>query len=838
MKLKNAKIENVRNIRCCELEFSSGCTVISGRNGSGKTTMQEAIQSALFGLQHRRKEQHVSKFDPDSMPMVEFNLTFDGEKPVELSRSLLNKDGKWQQNGKTIRAKGKALDLFQQHLGIPVVAADSLLCSNHMNFANLLEEFPDDMQSLLTAKCVRGSGPEPKSVLARLEKDRKAAKSKGQKNPGIISVLTAKLQSLNTELGNAEAATDRAKQLQKSYREQLAIRDQLDAKLRTDRAKLQKLQESQKLMVKLIQSGAKIKKAKEQQTSWSSLCEKTTRANKVFNSVKVDLSELETQFRVQKKREIESELFRLKYQIQVCKELEDRIAAASSLRDEKLRPGKPEVQLFSELAAHAKNLESKINATGVHFRLESKIAQSIEIAIDGGQSEPVKVDADSPLDGVVGSVRITAGDLAFTAFGKENVAALKIEVDAIQEKQATLLRKFGCVEFLNFQESAELREKLEQDVTSLQANLKIKLAGFSITGLENSATRLEQELASLQVSLSDEKAVSGRVLGSLSSIEKRIAAKQVEVENAKQKLRECEIEKPSEAEINQLTGQLVEANSSLAVTQEAFSLTKCRREVSPAELKSLEADIEKQTLVVESKTCGASEANVTLAKIEKDLEHSGGFRRKDEIANDITAVNTSLEREGRRQEARLLLMERIEAKMNRLAEGVPVQLSDQVAKHLSQLTIGLFSSIELNDNLSIRNVYDSSGHGVNWNSSELSTGERTLVALAIRIAIALSVADTYGTAFLMLDDAFTSLDPCYLAATEDLIESVVKDGRIQIALFTCHENWAAKWESKAPRDFKFVCLKDNCSYFMDRRVVAHRVAQTELNSVKKRVKIS
>ena len=387
-----------------------------------------------------------------------------------------------------------------------------------------------------------------------------------------------------------------------------------------------------------------------------------------------------------------------------------------------------------------------------------------------------------------------------------------------------MLRKFSCVDFSSFQESAELRDKLEQDVISLRADLKIKLSGLSIDSLENSRSRSEQELASLQVSLADEESVSGRVLGSLSSIEKRIAAKQVEVENAKQKLREYELEKPSEAEINQLASHLVDVNSCLAVTQEAFRSTNCRREVNLAELKSLELDIARKRSAVESGTCGASEANLSLAKIEKDLEHSGGFRRTDEIANDIAVVNASLEKEGRRQEARMLLMERIEAKMNRLAEGVPVQLSDKVAQHLSQLTLGLFSSVELNDNLSIRNVYDSSSHGVNWTSSELSTGERTLVALAIRIAIALSVADIYGTAFLMLDDAFTNLDPCYLAATEDLIERVAKNGRIQIVLFTCHENWAAKWESKAPRDFKFVCLEDKCRHFVDRRTAIHDVA--------------
>ena len=132
------------------------CTVVYGRNGSGKTTVQEAIQSALFGLQHRKKERLISKFDPASVPTVELGLAVEGERlSVGLTRSLLNKDGRWEQNGKTVRAKGRALALVQKHLGVPAAAADSLLCNNHKNFTRLLEEFPDDMQSLNSKKIVK-----------------------------------------------------------------------------------------------------------------------------------------------------------------------------------------------------------------------------------------------------------------------------------------------------------------------------------------------------------------------------------------------------------------------------------------------------------------------------------------------------------------------------------------------------------------------------------------------------------------------------------------------------------------------------------------------------------
>jgi DNA repair exonuclease SbcCD ATPase subunit len=350
----------------------------------------------------------------------------------------------------------------------------------------------------------------------------------------------------------------------------------------------------------------------------------------------------------------------------------------------------------------------------------------------------------------------------------------------------------------------------------LQADLKINLEGHSIGSLKNSLSRLENELARLQVLPTDQEAVAGQVLGSVSSIEKRIAGKQVEVENAKQKLREFELEQPSEAEINQLASDLVDAKSELTVAQQPFLASGCKKEIDLSELNFLESTIATQAEVVESGTRGIGEANISLAKIEKDLEHSGGVRRVTEIEAEMADVTTTLEKEGHRQSARLLLMERIKTKMNLLAEQIPAQLAEQVAMHLSQLTLGLFSSVEINDDLSIHTIFDSSGHGVNWTSAELSTGERTLVALAIRVAIALSVADIEGTAFLMLDDAFTSLDPCYLTETEGLIEKVAEDGRIQVVLFTCHENWAVNWESRAPREFSFVRLEDRCSYFMDR----------------------
>ncbi len=83
MKLKSLKLENFRQHEDSYLEFSDGITIINGTNGSGKSTILEAITWAIYGTEAARGNKDTIKFNrakPRSKVRVE--LVFELDKDV------------------------------------------------------------------------------------------------------------------------------------------------------------------------------------------------------------------------------------------------------------------------------------------------------------------------------------------------------------------------------------------------------------------------------------------------------------------------------------------------------------------------------------------------------------------------------------------------------------------------------------------------------------------------------------------------------------------------------------------------------------------------------------
>jgi len=83
MKLKSLKLENFRQHEDSYLEFNDGITIINGSNGSGKSTILEAITWAIYGIEAARGNKDTIKFNrakPRSKVRVE--LVFELDKDV------------------------------------------------------------------------------------------------------------------------------------------------------------------------------------------------------------------------------------------------------------------------------------------------------------------------------------------------------------------------------------------------------------------------------------------------------------------------------------------------------------------------------------------------------------------------------------------------------------------------------------------------------------------------------------------------------------------------------------------------------------------------------------
>ncbi len=80
MKLKSMKLENFRQHEDSYLEFSDGITIINGANGSGKSTILEAITWAIYGTEAARGNKDTIKFNrakPRTKVLVELVFEID-----------------------------------------------------------------------------------------------------------------------------------------------------------------------------------------------------------------------------------------------------------------------------------------------------------------------------------------------------------------------------------------------------------------------------------------------------------------------------------------------------------------------------------------------------------------------------------------------------------------------------------------------------------------------------------------------------------------------------------------------------------------------------------------
>lgn len=112
IKLKSLELLNFKGIADLKIEFASDTTNISGRNGSGKTTIFDAFTYVLFGKDsHDRKDFNIKTLGPDGKPLpkipheVKCVLDVDGEA-VELQRRYCEK---WT------KRRGSAVEEFSGH---------------------------------------------------------------------------------------------------------------------------------------------------------------------------------------------------------------------------------------------------------------------------------------------------------------------------------------------------------------------------------------------------------------------------------------------------------------------------------------------------------------------------------------------------------------------------------------------------------------------------------------------------------------------------------------------------------------------------------------------------
>lgn len=818
MRLHKATIGSVRNLKSLTLDFRLGLTVVTGPNGSGKTTAQKSILGALFHCRKELREALVSRYDPDTAPTVTVQLSRnEGQPIITLVRRLTDDSGEWREGPTVVKQKGKALEKVQAELPISEAAAAILLWGNQEDMTSVLETFPADGHSLLTAATIKGAGPDPKGFIQQLDDEFKAAK-RGGKNPGPLTAAELRLAALQDERERAGAAQQKQTELLATYQKAKVAHDQAKRNHEATSANVKTLAGQTKALQNCIHATAKLTGLQQRKAKWESLATEINQSLRSVQGLRDELAVLQAQYRVSRNRELTSRIAEIKAQLV---EVEKADGVRSGIEDDlrtKQRPGCDDVALFRRLQESMKEAADKMEASGVRYQLDVDAdsgAKTLRVSEDNGPFRQVVVDPGQPCEGVIGSLVVVTDGLRITATGKEDIASHKRRVQRTGTEIAALWKRFGVRSEPEFLALAAEKEQLAANLKDARNSVEKALKGETLANVKARLAKLEVQQKESPATDDDERAWGDKPLATPSEIERRLLVKQTDIEHAVAACRSLEQGKPTDEQQKQMEIDLRDAQDLARNADQDFRAADVvGREPTAELLEELKSELEesRDQIGEVQEELRAMEAEVV--RLDTELKFAGPRRTLSVIDAEIEEAKQTLQLQQVQQEARQLLNERLQEHITEMAADVPRELADKITEHLVRLTGGAFKDVRLAEDLSIAGLTSGISHLAAWQPRQLSYGERHQLALAVKIAVARALAEINGPVFLILDDSLVSFDPDRRAQTEALLLDLVADGRLQVILFTCHADWVADWKRRAAGGFVHIELDRTAEYYV------------------------
>ncbi len=765
MKLLRLKLENFRQHGSSTVEFRGGMTAIVGPNGSGKTTILEAITFALYG--EKRGDKNTIRFywAPPRKPFrVELSFEFDGRQFVV-------------ERGET-EAALKHIDGLKEHVlaqGLKSVtgACERLTALSYEQFTNSF--------------CAEQKG------LAFLD-----FKSAGARQDEIARMLGYDRLKLAAGIGK-----DRVRDLRNrinGLRENLGNETELKAQIATATASLKSAAEA----------------VKSAETRLASLDKELPTAQKARETAERFL-EL-----TQKAQAIAATAEGLKTTAKVTEEaLESARLDAKALS--RLRPIEKE---FQETEALAKTFETQRE---VHLAREAKFKRLEEVKLEqkaaAGRVKALGSGVCSDLEGKLVSANAALGAsqktlTTATESWREDQANAKAELARVEErlKEAEaqvkraedLIARGICPECgqSTQQSGAEalasrrseleargidhgkLGTKLQLAATKPKAVVDAEAAVTEHQASVDSARRLLTEGQALAAKIAAETETIKRLEYSSAILEKEIAAtvSTYDVRAHQAAKAKCEALKSEHA-------------AYLRVEQADVRVEQClkKHEASRTELETAKATYRK--LDEERKRLGlpdaeaarkAVQAHSDLASerrvVEKELTNA--VERQQDFTTRLTDADLRLAELRKREEAirtagdELALVDFTAKELlnlrERLNETIRPDIEARASDNLALLTHDRYSVLKLDEDFQATLVEDDIEKPV------ISGGEEDVVALALRLALSELIQERQGRpmSLLILDEVFGSLDSVRRQSVLDRLASI--KGRFAQILVISH----------------------------------------------------
>ena len=767
MKLKSLKLENFRQHEDSYLEFNDGITVINGTNGSGKSTVLEAITWAIYGTEAARGNKDSIKFNrakPRTKVLVE--LVFELDKDVF----------------KVVRSLDKA-EIYLNDNAAPVATSQQEVTKYLTDKLNMTKnEFFNTYftgQKELNFLKNQGAMERRKFISKVLGYDR--IREAQEASRADRNGLEKEISGLNQGLGDIETLKEEKKEVKAKLKEIQTTRDVKQKEFTQVSEKMAKIEPQWEEIRKFKESYDKLTMENKYLTDKLEDIEKNitdlegqikdleakSKELEGFSCIEDEYKSLETQIAKQQELQ-EKDTLRQQFSLQI-KNLEEQISYKQKELDEIVKSGKEKrakIEKLPEINTEINEINSKIQQINSDL---SAIKREKQVLISQKQQEIKKVERQL-------IVILEKGENGSCPTCER---PLKLEFDKVTGNFRTQIENLNT-EIKNIEE--EKISSSDEEIKKLKEQKALKDSEY-------------KEFASIEGSYNTERE-------RYKLVKAEIEANSKEFEKAKEEL--ARIPEGFNLEVlknlrEQITPLRERYDKFLALKAELSGFDRVKSQYE-AVLKTKIETQEKQKAISEelSGLNYSEEKYLETEKAHKELRDVFHNFREElvRVTSEENSIAKELDRikkieEENREKAELIKQKQEELDLlheldrfygqlwEKLNNSARPEISELAGKFLSDLTDNRYSMLELNEK------YEICLHDDGEIKPVISGGEEDIVNLCIRLAVSQIIALRSGKALslLILDEIFGSLDESRRQNTIGLLRSLTENFE-QVILIT------------------------------------------------------
>ena len=769
MRLIRLQLSNFRQHVDSRIDFDSGITGIIGANGSGKSTILEAIAWALYGMPAARgKVETIRSYRPSTRPGVRVDLEFElGGHRYLVSRTLRNAevflDGSASPIANSIsgvsdflrRRLGMSREEFfhtyftgQKELGVMAAmgpAERAKFLSRVLGYERLrdAQDLVRKRRSTIDAEArgLRAGMPDPEVVIRTLMEANTRLKAARER---VAAATAARV-----------AARAKLDELTPQWEAMQLERDALQAILADLRVEDQKRMATMAYVARLEIESDDVRRAREDLASVTSDLARLT-------NMRTELQDLDRAANEEARRKTLAESLRaLGDELARLEERREKIATAPTLEAEsaeelaRVRTELEQVQrAFEDAQADwirdKQEVETKRQALIDRLRdVEQQREQIVDLGENGTCpicARPLGTHFRSVLELLDEQIQSITVDGKFYRSRIEQLAKMPVEVAELDERRRASFEQVG---------------KLERRLARVQAAVQ-ELATITreITAKEPRREALTNELATIAVSYDPSRHRDVRALvEKLNPLATRAAKLSAQLEREPEITEELARNRSALATIEARIHELDQRRIELSFSEQSFGDVRSAYEAAAAAFRTAEltsVSLDSEVATARAALASAEHARAELARGEARLaELKREHRLHDELDRAFGDIRTDLNQEMR------------------------PELSDRASRYIRELTDGRYSELELDDQYNVIVLEDGIPKPV------ISGGEEDLANLVLRLAISEMIAERAGQPFslLILDEVFGSLDETRRHNVVDLLRRL-QDRFEQVILIT------------------------------------------------------